>query len=156
MLLPATDADFALLLEGRAPRGLRLPDSALAPPEVLAMLRDLAAVIATVFEPAAWLVVDGDEAVGLLSVTRPPHEGELHIGYGVAPSREGRGIATRAVGELVDWARGDARVIRLTADTSVDNLGSQRVLESNGFTRIGEREDPEDGRLACWERRLRG
>lgn len=155
MLLPATDADFAALLDRRAPRDLRLPDSALAPPEVLAMLRDLAAVIATVFEPAAWLIVEADEVAGLLSVTRPPHEGELHIGYGVAPSREGRGIASRAVAALVEWARTDARITRLTADTSVDNLGSQRVLDRNGFVRVGEREDPEDGRLLCWERRLR-
>jgi RimJ/RimL family protein N-acetyltransferase len=155
MLLPATDAGFAALLDGRAPPGLRLPDSALAPPEVLAMLRDLAAVIATVFEPAAWWIVEGGEAVGLLSVTRPPHAGELHIGYGVAPSREGRGIASRAVGNLAAWARSDARLTRLTADTAVDNLGSQRVLERNGFMRVAEREDPGDGRLVCWERRLR-
>lgn len=155
MLLPIADADFVALVEGRAPRDLRLPDGSIAPIEVLAMLRDLAAVIGTVFQPAAWLIVEGEEAVGLLSVTRPPHAGELHIGYGVAPSREGRGVATRAVGELVAWAQDDAGIVRLTADTSTANLGSQRVLERNGFVRIGERIDPEDGPLICWERRLR-
>ena len=38
----------------------------------------------------------------------------------------------------------------LTAGTSVDNPGSQRVLEKNGFVRTGTREDPEDGTLITW------
>jgi RimJ/RimL family protein N-acetyltransferase len=38
----------------------------------------------------------------------------------------------------------------LTAETSVDNPGSQRVLEKNGFAAIGTREDPEDGALINW------
>ena len=154
MLMSVIDADFADLLEGVAPRERRLPDSPVASPEILAMLRDLTAVIGSVLQPAAWLIIEDCEVVGLLSVTRPPHAGELHFGYGIAPTREGRGIATRAVADFVSWARKDPRVGRLIADTAVDNVGSQRVLERNGFRRVGEREDPEDGRLLCWERRL--
>jgi RimJ/RimL family protein N-acetyltransferase len=32
----------------------------------------------------------------------------------------------------------------------VQNIASQRVLERNGFARIGERSDLEDGELILW------
>jgi len=38
MLISAEDADFAALLGGKAPRGLQLPDSDIAPPDILQML----------------------------------------------------------------------------------------------------------------------
>ncbi|WP_439500484.1 GNAT family N-acetyltransferase [Aminobacter ciceronei] len=152
MIIEATAHDFAVLLRGAAPNDLRLvPDSAIAPPEVLQMLADLAGAIRTGFAPAAWLIVEDGELVGLCSVARPPEDGEVHIGYGVAASRQGRGAATRAIAELLTWAGADPRVGRVTAETGVDNLASQRVLERNDFVRIGERLDVEDGRLICWQ-----
>lgn len=42
----------------------------------------------------------------------------------------------------------------LTAETSVDNPASQTVLARNGFRRVGEREDAEDGPLICWRLEL--
>jgi hypothetical protein len=78
MIIQANAADFAALLSSRAPRGLRLvPDSVIAPLEVLQMLGDLAARIALSFEPSAWLVVENDEVVGLCSAVRVPTDGEL-------------------------------------------------------------------------------
>jgi RimJ/RimL family protein N-acetyltransferase len=157
MILPASPGDFASLLAMRAPRNLRLaPDTAIAPAEILAMLRDLAAGIELVFSPSAWLIVEGDEVVGLCSITRPPADGVVDIGYGIAPTRQGSGAATRAVADVVAWASGDGRVRRLTAETAVDNVASQRVLERNDFRRCGERVDPEDGALLCWARDVSG
>jgi len=46
-------------------------------------------------------------------------------------------VATRAVGLGVEWAFDSAGLHRLEAGTLVDNVGSQRVLEKNGFARIG-------------------
>ncbi|MGE7139312.1 GNAT family N-acetyltransferase [Luteibacter sp. NPDC031894] len=155
MIIQANAADFAALLSSRAPRGLRLvPDSVIAPLEVLQMLGDLAARIALSFEPSAWLVVENDEVVGLCSAVRVPTDGELHIGYGVAPSRQGGGAATGAIASLVAWARMDRRVERITANTAVDNIPSQKVLERNCFGRIGNDIDPDDGPVICWELRL--
>ncbi|WP_242108273.1 GNAT family N-acetyltransferase [Luteimonas aquatica] len=153
MLIEAKARDFAALLDARAPRqNLRLvPDCAIAPPDVLRMLGDLAADIRRHFAPSAWMIVENGEVVGLCSVIRPPLAGELHIGYGIAPRRQGAGVATRAVASLADWARGDPRVARITAETSVGNIGSQQVLARNGFRRTGERMDAEDGPLFCWE-----
>ena len=151
MLIEATASDFAALIEGRRPRNLRLVAD-IAPPEVLAMLGDLAATIRASFAPAAWLVVEDDTVVGLLSLIRPPDEDAVTIGYGVAPASQGRGIATRAVTDLLAWAKADPRVGTVVAETALDNLASQKVLTANGFVRAGERVDPEDGPVIVWRR----
>jgi RimJ/RimL family protein N-acetyltransferase len=152
MLIEAKTQDFAALLRGEAPAPYRLCDSPLAAPEELAMLAGLAERLREVFNPAAWMMVEGGEVVGLISPTRPLNAADrsLHFGYGVAPTRRGRGAATRAVADLVAWARQDERVLALTAETSVKNPASQTVLSRNGFAIVGEREDSEDGPLICW------
>ncbi|NYT41850.1 GNAT family N-acetyltransferase [Sphingomonas sp. R-74633] len=150
MIVETNGADYAALLLGHAPRHFTLADTAIAPAEILRMLADLAARISADFTPASWLIVEADEVVGLCSVTRPPVEGVIDIGYGVAPSRQGRGFAGRAVRDIVAWAREDPRVQAITADTSPDNLPSRRVLAAAGFVQVGERIDAEDGLVLCW------
>lgn len=155
MLLEADADDFALLLAGAARHPFALvPDDAIAPHEVLQMLADLASSIRPHFAPCAWLIVDGDEVVGLLTAVRPPADGELHIGYGIAPTRQRRGLAAGAVKDLAAWATADSRIDRITAETAVDNPPSQRVLERNGFRITGRRRDPDDGDLLTWERKV--
>ena len=151
MLIEAHDIDFTMLLSG-APTGPHpIAEGGLAAPEVLAMLRDCAASIRSKFSPAAWLVVEEDEIVGLCSIVEPPStDGVVKIGYGIAASRRRRGAAQRAVAAVLDWARSDGRVSALAAETSIGNIPSQRVLERNGFARVGTRTDPEDGDLFCW------
>ncbi|KQY93952.1 acetyltransferase [Caulobacter sp. Root1455] len=151
MLIEATDAHFAALIAGQSPEGLTVAEGGIETPEVLAMLRGLSAEVGESFEPNAWLIVEGGEVVGLTSLVRTPYVGDtVMIGYGVAASRRRRGIATRAVAEVLAWARADFRVSTVTAETAVDNAASQRVLEANGFERAGERTDEEDGALFCW------
>jgi len=150
MIVESTAADYAALLTNCAPRGYQLADSAIAPPEVIEMLANVAATVREHFTPASWLIVEDDEIVGLCSITRPPVEGVIDIGYGVAPSRQGRGAATRAIRDIVAWASTQPEVAGITAETSISNPASQRVLAANGFSRIGERLDEEDGQLICW------
>lgn len=150
LLQPATAADLDLLAQGRAPSGTRLPEGGIETPDIVAMLRDLAATIRPEFDPAAWLVLAGGEIVGLLSLVRPPADGILTIGYGIAPARRGRGHATAAVRALCDWAQQDARVAVVLAETGEANRPSQQVLAANGFACTGRRDDPDDGRLLCW------
>lgn len=84
-------------------------------------------------------IVDGEELAGTIGVTnviRGPVQG-AKVGYWVAHGRDGKGLASRAVGEVVEFAFERAGLHRLEAWTLVDNHASQRVLEKNGFTRFG-------------------
>ncbi|TCU13362.1 acetyltransferase (GNAT) family protein [Rhizobium sullae] len=112
MIIEATTCDFEALLKGTAPRSLRVvPDGTIAPPDVLEMLSKLADEIRPWFAPSARLIVGEDEVVGLCSIVRVPQAGDIHIGYGVAPARQGRGYTSRAIGELLSWGRADPRVV---------------------------------------------
>ena len=149
-LHPMTDRDFAWLL-GEASRddALTLCAGGIGPNEVTAMLRGVAAEMGkTTDTPVAWLIADGGEVVGMTSLTKY-EDGLYEIGYGVAPAHEGRGVMSAAIAALLPILAADGHA-GLTAGTSVDNPGSQRVLEKNGFVRTGTREDPEDGALITW------
>lgn len=149
ILLPATDAHFAWMLdEPVIPPPLRLPRGGVDQPWVLRWLRrNLPDLEGT----GSWLMVDGDEVVGLCSYKDPPDAaGAVDIGYAVAPARRRRGYATAAVALLIEAARADPRLRRLTAETAVDNLPSQRVLEANGFHRTGRSHDVDEGEMIVW------
>lgn len=60
-----------------------------------------------------------------------------HLGYWVAERLSGRGLATKGVGEVIEFAFGEFGLHRLEAATLVDNVPSQRVLEKNSFEPIG-------------------
>jgi [ribosomal protein S5]-alanine N-acetyltransferase len=55
------------------------------------------------------------------------------LAYWVAAAQRGRGVATAAVGLLVPWTFSALGLVRVEAVVDVDNHGSQRVLERNGF-----------------------
>ena len=149
MIVETNEQDYSCLLAGRAPRHFTLADTPIASPDVLQMLADVAQRVRATFSPASWLIVERDEVVGLCSVTRPPEAGIIDIGYGIAPSRQGRGSAGRAVHDIITWARRVA-LTAVTAETAVTNIASQHVLIRSGFIRVGERVDAEDGPLICW------
>lgn len=73
------------------------------------------------------------QAVGGIGFFGPPDEdGSVEVGYGLVEAARGRGLATEALSAFVALARaGGAR--RVKADTSPDNVPSQRVLTKTGF-----------------------
>jgi RimJ/RimL family protein N-acetyltransferase len=151
VLLEADDRDFVALLNGRPRRLLTLAPGGLETPEVLQMLRRVACRIREKFAPVGWLIVDGNEIVGLCTLKNAPAEdGVVEIGYGIAASRRRQGLARQAIAQVLAWARTNPRIAAVTAETAVENLASQRVLEHNGFLRVGERRDADDGELICW------
>lgn len=146
-LLPMTDAHFAWLLGGPAPADApRVADGGLAPGEIVDLLRGVAAEVGG---EAAWMMVVEGEAVGMISVKQRDAEGRWDIGYGVAPTREGRGHASAAVAELARIARARG-ASGLTAETLPDSGASPRVLRRNGFVCIGQYDHPEDGTVDQW------
>ena len=150
-LLPMTDAHFAWLLGGPAPDGApRLAEGGLAPEEIVDLLRGVASEVGpTVDGAAAWMMVVDGEGVGMISIKERDGRGRWDIGYGVAPSREGRGHTTAAVAELarIAFATG---ATGLTAETLPDSGASPQVLRRNGFACIGQFDHPEDGMVDQW------
>lgn len=92
------------------------------------------------------------EVAGSASFKASPVEGQVEIGYGVAPGYRRRGLATAAVGLMLAEAFTRHEVAAVLAETAEENRPSQRVLEANGFARTGLREDRTEGRLILWRR----
>ena len=90
-----------------------------------------------------WAVIDG-AVVGSGMCKSAPKDGQVEIGYGVAPSVEGKGIATELAKRLTAFAF-DLGAESVIAHTLPDGLASQRVLAKAGFFPVGEVVDPEDG-----------
>ena len=59
------------------------------------------------------------------------------LGYWVDQAHNGRGVATAAVGAVVQLAFTELGLHRVQAGTLLHNRGSQKVLKRNGFTPIG-------------------
>lgn len=151
MLVEATDRSFAALIDAESIDGWAVAPGGLESASILKMLRALALQVRSVRSPAAWLMVESDEIVGLCSLmAAPDRSGAIEIGYGVAASRRGKGIASRAIADLVRVMADQRGITALTANTAIDNLASQKVLQNNGFRKIGRRTDAVDGELICW------
>jgi RimJ/RimL family protein N-acetyltransferase len=87
--------------------------------------------------------------VGGIGFKGPPDDDRaVEIGYGICASRQGLGLMSEAVERLCQLARSQG-ALRVTAETDVTNLASQRVLEKSGFTR-----DPVQKGPIWWRREL--
>jgi RimJ/RimL family protein N-acetyltransferase len=71
-------------------------------------------------------------AVGGVGFKGQPDDGCVEIGYGLAPSARGHGYAAEAVVALLGVAT-DRGLSRVIADTTLDNIASQRTLVRAGF-----------------------
>ncbi len=65
----------------------------------------------------------------------PPHV-LGHIGYAVVPWKQRRGIATKALGAMLQVAR-EQGLHEVEITTDPDNLASQRVITANGGVLVG-------------------
>ena len=86
----------------------------------------------------------------------PDADGAVEIAYFTFPGEEGRGVATSIATRMVELASEATPAIMLVrAHTLPEVNASGRVLTKNGFTRVGEVIDPEDGLVWRWERKPR-
>jgi [ribosomal protein S5]-alanine N-acetyltransferase len=84
------------------------------------------------------IVADGRVvgAINLSNVVRGAFQ-SCNVGYWVAEEHNGLGYATAALGNVCDRAFGELGLHRVEAGTLLHNIASQRVIEKNGFVRIG-------------------
>ena len=86
-----------------------------------------------------WVLADGDRIIGTMTLTgivRGPFL-SANLGYWVDAGYAARGIGTAAVAAVVETARERLGLHRIQAATLPQNAASQRVLERQGFERIG-------------------
>lgn len=65
-----------------------------------------------------------------------PH-GIAHLGYRVGQIHTGKGIANRALKLLVGKVVEEGRIKQIKAQTTTNNIASQKILEKNGFEQLG-------------------
>ena len=105
------------------------------------------------WEPRLFVVDEPRTLVGWGGFKGPPDaDASVEIGYAVAPSWEGRGVATAAVAALLREAWAAPGVRRVLAHTLPGPSASVRVLEKSGFGRDGESLDGDVG--VVWRFRL--
>ena len=78
------------------------------------------------------LVEDQGEAVGIAQITFV-REGLVRVGLILLPDNRGAGIGTAVLGMLRDYLCENYPIARIEADTDVENIAGQRILENNGF-----------------------
>lgn len=91
-----------------------------------------------------------DCIVGACGFKHPPERARTDIGYGVAPSCRGHGVATAAVVELLRLAFDSGEVTEVLAEVNPNNTASTRLVERLHFERVGEETDDEGEHLVQW------
>ncbi|OHV35690.1 acetyltransferase [Pseudofrankia sp. EUN1h] len=76
---------------------------------------------------------DSGLVIGGIGLFWPPTDGRVEIGYGIVPSRQGRGYATEAVIALTEFAFTLPSVRTVFANVERPNPASIRVLVKSGF-----------------------
>lgn len=85
-------------------------------------------------------------ALGVAGLNREGTDAaELH--YWIRTDHAGRGLTTEAGRALIEWARDELRVRRLTLWAGTENHASRRVAEKLGFVHIGPLDWRPDGGL---------
>jgi RimJ/RimL family protein N-acetyltransferase len=110
-----------------------------------------------------WLAVDHYDrllaSISVMEIDREARTGE--IGYWVAREARGRGVATRAVRLVRDWAAAELGLSTIEIEVHEDNLASQAVARAAGFVEDDERDVPPraglpDGRYVIFHWRAGG
>jgi RimJ/RimL family protein N-acetyltransferase len=86
--------------------------------------------------PLILAITLGDEAVGSIGLhpLKDVFRLNCELGYWVAEPHWGKGIATQAVKQMIEYARDNFSYKRLFARPYGSNIASQKVLEKAGFT----------------------
>jgi RimJ/RimL family protein N-acetyltransferase len=119
--------------------------------EVAATHADVVAMLATRTElPLRFGVFDGGALVGRVDLVPvdPPRFG---LGYWLGEGVTGRGIATNAVGALLDHARTVLGATDIFAGITHGNVASEAVVTRLGFARVADFES-----YSRWHRALQG
>jgi RimJ/RimL family protein N-acetyltransferase len=91
-----------------------------------------------VWGPRFFVAGDPPQLVGWGGFKGPPNEGVVELGYEIAESHRGRGLATAAARAMLEEAFAVEEVTAVMAHTLPETNASNRVLEKLGFRYDGE------------------
>lgn len=104
--------------------------------------------------PPRWcvpfLIVSRNTVLGTCRFRAAPVDGSVEIGYEVAESQRGRGIATAAVSLLLQSATSSGCVRRVVARILPDNVASSKVVSRLGFAQGGLLIDDDGETVLLW------
>lgn len=92
---------------------------------------------------APFVILQGERVVGqitLKGIVRGPLQSAF-VGYWVAESAAGHGVATRALRLVIEHAFGELGLHRLQAETTLTNDASAHILGKAGFEQFGVARD---------------
>jgi ribosomal-protein-alanine N-acetyltransferase len=138
VIRPLVEADAEALLALRiANREFMRPFDPERPPAFFTLERQREIAIGG--SATAFAIMDGRDLAGMITLSNMsfgPFQ-SANVGYWVDAKRNGRGLASRALAAILQHAFDELGLHRVEAGTLIDNLPSQRVLEKNGFEKIG-------------------
>ena len=91
-----------------------------------------------------WLVVEknNNQIIGSVGyIGKPDNEGHVEIGFGIIPSKRGKGFCRESVEALLKWGLSHNEVNCIIAQCDKSNIASRKILEKVGFECIGEKDD---------------
>ena len=104
--------------------------------------------------PAHWcapfLIVSRNTVLGTCRFRAAPADGSVEIGYEVAESQRGRGVATKAVKQLLEMAISSGLVKEVVAHIVPGNIASSKVVSRLGFSKGGLLVDDHGETVALW------
>ena len=98
-----------------------------------------------------YLAEENGNFIGTCAYKSSPIAGAVEIAYFTFPEYEGRGVATRMAGHLVDLATQNG-VARIRAQTLPQANASTSILKKLGFALVGLVHHPDDGDVWEWQR----
>ncbi|RWY55573.1 GNAT family N-acetyltransferase [Mucilaginibacter gilvus] len=84
---------------------------------------------------------DTNTSIGGFGLGYPDENGESITGYSIDRNEQGKGYGTEGLKRICEWGFETPEVKVIWADTGLDNLPSQRILQKAGFTQTGTRDE---------------
>ena len=91
-----------------------------------------------------WLIIEkeNNQIIGSAGyIGKPDDEGNVEIGFGIVPSKRGKGFCHEAVNTLIKWGLSHDNVNCIIARCDKSNIASRKTIEKLGFEYLCAKDD---------------
>jgi ribosomal-protein-alanine N-acetyltransferase len=131
---------------------LQVADGALPPPKTVARALAQLDLGTSIFWCVPFLIVSPSRSavLGACGFKTAPVNGSVEISYGLARAERGRGVATLAIGQLLQLAASSGLVKEVVAHILPGNVASSKVVTRLGFVPEGLVSDTDGELVMRW------